>query len=245
MISVIIPARNAERFIEESIRSALDCGADEVIVVDHASSDNTRSVASMFEPLKFVRMVSAEAGGGPARAKNVGFAASRGDLITFLDADDILTDLHDRAEALAPPPQKGGRYQAVFARIDDIIDGNGQRAQALGLRTWLIGAYNRVVDAVPADRVARGYLPGYATLMYRRELLEKVGPFDETLDRAEDFDMAYRCALVEPIGFVNRPCYLYRIHDANTSVVNVGSEVLPRPETRAAHRRALAKHGLL
>lgn len=239
--SVIIPARNAGRFIKKAVSSALACRSDEVIVVDHSSDDDT---VDQIPRDSAVTVVYAPPGGGPGRAKNVGLKRASGDLVTFLDADDILVNLRDRIKSL----EKHSDVDAVFGRIAGLIDSDGLPLADLPFLAWMASAdsKNRALGAITADRIALSELPGYFTLMYRRSLLEEIGPFDETLDRAEDFDLAYRCALKKPIGFIDLPCVMYRIHDANTSVARSHhGRIIVRPETREAHTRALRKHGLV
>lgn len=249
-VSIIVPAFNAARFIGRAIQSVFTCAAGlnfELIVVDHASTDGTREAVDAALPEGCgLRIVSAPVGGGPARAKNVGFEMSRGDLITFLDADDVMVDLKARVEQM--------HWNAVFGRIGGLIDENDAPVSDPAFDAWVAScdAKNRHAGTISPQRIARSELPGYFTLLYRRSLLEREvfrmgtapGPFDESLDRAEDFDLAYRCSLDGPIEFVDAVSVLYRVHDSNMSVVRRDYGVVVRPETRAAHQRALQKHGL-
>jgi glycosyltransferase involved in cell wall biosynthesis len=89
MVSIVIDNYNYEPFIGNAIESALRqiYPRVEVIVVDDGSTDGSRRVIDRYRD----RVVAVEqANGGQAAAVNAGFAASRGDLIMFLDADDEL-----------------------------------------------------------------------------------------------------------------------------------------------------------
>lgn len=91
-ISIIIPAYNTERYIKQSVTSALaQSGIDlEVIVIDDASSDSTRAqVRSLAAADRRVRLISHPTNCGPAKARNLGLAAARGEWIGLLDADDF------------------------------------------------------------------------------------------------------------------------------------------------------------
>ena len=89
-VSVVIPAFNSERFICNAIQSVFDqeYSPIEVIVVDDGSTDGTKN-----EVLKFGERIKYkyQKNGGPAAARNAGIASSRGDIIGFLDSDDIWT----------------------------------------------------------------------------------------------------------------------------------------------------------
>jgi glycosyltransferase involved in cell wall biosynthesis len=90
LVSILIPAYNAERWIAETIRSALGQTSPnkETIVVDDGSSDQTLRIARQFEP-KGVRVVT-QPNQGAAVARNTAFSLAQGDYIQWLDADDVL-----------------------------------------------------------------------------------------------------------------------------------------------------------
>lgn len=248
-VSIIIPAHNAERFLDEAVTSAIleaEANDGEIIIVDHASEDTTAQLIHRLMGRSWrVRSVTAPAGGGPARAKNVGLAIAKAPMVTFLDADDMMVPVSvaARVRYLAAHPDK----DAVFGRILGLIDPVSKPYRDAVFDGWLRRAYmiNRLHGQIEASGIVRGELPGYFTLMYRRSLLDRVGLFDESLDRAEDFDLAYRCALHGPIAFVDVPTVAYRVHSDNMSIKIDGGLVVARPETSAAHSRALQKHGLV
>lgn len=90
LVSIVMPAYNAEETISESIRSAIAQAWDqkEIIVVDDGSSDNTLSIARRFES-KCLKVVVQE-NQGVAAARNTALSLCQGDYIQYLDADDLL-----------------------------------------------------------------------------------------------------------------------------------------------------------
>jgi glycosyltransferase involved in cell wall biosynthesis len=90
LISIIIPFYNAEKYLSATIQSCLDQVYPhfEIILVDDGSKDNSAQVISSFEDnrLKYFSIPN----GGPCRARNFGLSKASGELIQFLDADDIL-----------------------------------------------------------------------------------------------------------------------------------------------------------
>jgi len=89
LVSVIIPAYNAEGTIRNAIESVLRQTVSdlEVIVADDASADNTTQVVSTI-PDPRVRLVKAQTNSGPSAARNLGVKGARGRWVAFLDADD-------------------------------------------------------------------------------------------------------------------------------------------------------------
>jgi len=122
LVSVIIPALNAEATIGETLHSALaqTYRAIEIIVVDDGSSDSTaRIVAALAARDPRLRLIRT-ANGGISRARNTGIAASAGSFVAPLDADDlwhpekIACQVAAALAAAAPP----GLVYSFFHRID-------------------------------------------------------------------------------------------------------------------------------
>src|SRR5436309_1610049 len=90
LVSILIPAYNAARWVAESIESALaqDWPRTEIILVDDGSRDGTLAVARSFES-KLVKVVTQE-NRGAAAARNRASSLAQGDYIQWLDADDLL-----------------------------------------------------------------------------------------------------------------------------------------------------------
>jgi glycosyltransferase involved in cell wall biosynthesis len=90
LVSILIPAFNAQRWITETLRSAMaqTWRPIEIIVVDDGSTDGTADIVRQFEP-SGVRLIR-QSNQGAATARNTAFSASSGDFIQWLDADDLL-----------------------------------------------------------------------------------------------------------------------------------------------------------
>jgi glycosyltransferase involved in cell wall biosynthesis len=108
-VSIIIPAYNAEKWIGETLESALaqTWSRKEVIVVDDGSRDNTLSVAQGLASAK-VKVLRQDNAGASA-ARNRGLALAQGELIQFLDADDLLA------------PDKVARQMQTLAAHDSSV----------------------------------------------------------------------------------------------------------------------------
>ena len=90
LVSILIPAYNADQWVANTIRSALNqtWREKEIIVVDDGSTDRTLEIARKFES-KSVKVVTQENCGASA-ARNRAYSQSQGDFIQWLDADDLL-----------------------------------------------------------------------------------------------------------------------------------------------------------
>jgi glycosyltransferase involved in cell wall biosynthesis len=171
-VSVIVPARDAERFIAEALESicAQTVAPLEVIVVDDASSDRTPRIAALAGA-----KVIAHGSGRPAAARNAGIAAARGRLVAFLDADDRWrpTKLERQLSILAGDPAIGfvGCHTALFT-YDPAV------RPAWWKPEW-------------SDSAGEPSLLPSAVLV-RRSVLARVGGYDERLELGEDVEWTAR-----------------------------------------------------
>lgn len=186
LVSIIIPTYNMRQWIGEAIDSALaqtypNC---EIIVVDDGSTDGTGDYLRERYGDKIRYIYQENRGRGAAR--NVGFAASRGQYIQFLDADDILTS-NKLAEHVNFLEYETG-YAAVYGPAQIFPDGSPEKA----------------ADRHPVSMYSSGDLlyseihtPVLLPIMVliRREWVDKVGRFDTSLIRREDWDFFLRIAL--------------------------------------------------
>ena len=121
MISVVIPAHNAACTLDECLQavSCSDYAEYEVIVVDDASTDDTRQMASQHD----CRVVHSQQNVGTARAKNLGASEARGDIILFTDADILLQPdtLGLVAENLKDPTVAGVKLCSCYIHYIYII----------------------------------------------------------------------------------------------------------------------------
>lgn len=92
LVSIIMPAYNAEKYIEEAIQRVIEQTYEkwELIVVDDASTDSTAAIAQAFaDQDKRIRLIRLSANGGVANARNVAMENAKGRFLAFLDSDDL------------------------------------------------------------------------------------------------------------------------------------------------------------
>jgi glycosyltransferase involved in cell wall biosynthesis len=213
LISVIIPSYNRAEFVVDAVKSALGQTYSplEVIVVDDGSTDETKKrLEPSLNRIRYVHQLNR----GVAAARNTGIEAAKGELIAFLDADDLWS------------PEKLLRQVKV---IED--------RQEVGLVHSNIYYFG---TDVPQDCVTKDGMTVYegdcyaqlflrnrittSSVMVRRECLEKVGLFDERIRKAstEDYDLWIRIARYFEFGYVADPLVFYRVH-ANNAVNDSGT----------------------
>jgi glycosyltransferase involved in cell wall biosynthesis len=182
LVSVVIPAYNAERFLGEAIESVLaqTYSPVELIVVDDGSDDATAKIAAGYREAQVIGQENA----GPAIARNRGFDASSGDLVTFHDADDTM--MPDKLEAQVECLLGNEGVGIVMGEQEVFVERGSE------LPFWAGGSNVAVaVPTRPADRSDEP--PVHAmTMLMRREVFELVGPFDPAVCPAEDIDWALR-----------------------------------------------------
>lgn len=180
-VSIIMPAFNAERFIREAIESVLaqTFGDYELIVVDDGSTDRTLAVV---ETYRLGTQVLRQPHAGSAAARNYGLRQSAGELVAFLDADDVWLPgfLRDVVETFDARPE----IEATYAWVR-YIDAEGQPLPG--------GTQDRLWPDILAQALHHCFAVP-STLVVRRWRLDQVGLFDPELRRGGDRDLLIRLA---------------------------------------------------
>lgn len=219
VISVVIPAYNAEIFIDEALKSifAQDYPSFEVIVVNDGSTDSTAQRLAAYGD-KVRTFVQPNSGGFPGSPRNLGLRQSRGELICFLDADDLMLPgrLRLQADFLCDHPTVGlvfGDYQN-FSATGPIGESHFKTCPRLQQR--LQGG--PLVVLPPSDATAlllRENVGVPSSMMMRREVLEAVPGFSTEFRVGEDFHFYYRILSRFSLGIVDRVVSWRRIHNEN------------------------------
>jgi glycosyltransferase involved in cell wall biosynthesis len=206
-ISVVIPAYNAEKYITRSIESVLaqTRPADEIIVVDDGSSDNTAEVVRSFGDK--VILIEQE-NSGASVARNTGIEAAKSEWIAFLDADDELLAerLQLQTEHLQNNPDLVWTTSNYFKCSCDpdhtrIIVDQGRSESLLAGREF----FDDYFDAYKV-----GTCGHTITMLIRRDVLFEVGLFLPGQPRMNDEDMWFRIAYRYPkIGYLTTPLAVY------------------------------------
>ncbi|HWU70463.1 MAG TPA: glycosyltransferase family A protein [Pseudoxanthomonas sp.] len=187
-VSIIIPAYEAAAYLAEAIQSALaqTWPDKEVIVVDDGSSDATAAIAASIPGVTCLRQANA----GVSHARNTGVRHSSGELVAFLDADDVwdpgkleaqvrllerypdcdlvYSNFVEMPESLASPGRPGG-------------DGLPRHTRTTDLESSFLHPFF-----------------GTSTVVVRRAAFDRAGGFDESLPYAEDVDFFLKVLVERP-----------------------------------------------
>jgi glycosyltransferase involved in cell wall biosynthesis len=213
LVSVLIPAYNSERWIGQTIESALGqtYPRTEIIVVDDGSTDKTSEIAGRYASKK-VR-VSTQPNGGAAAARNAAYALSQGRYIQWLDADDLLhpakieQQVRELSSAPGPRTLLSGGWAYFCYRIN--------RAQFQPTPLW--------ENLTPVEWLTRKMSMNLHmqtdNWLVSRELTEAAGPWDVNLWRDNDGEYFCRVLLAsDGVRFVPAAKSYYRA--ANLSSVS-------------------------
>ncbi len=211
LVSVVIAGFNCERFIEPTLRSALDqtYPSKEVVFVDDGSTDGTRSAVERLAPS--VRYLPVPHGGVSA-ARNAGIAATSGQHVALLDHDDLWApDKIERQVALMEAHPDLG---LVFTRAKVVGDPSHPSILPPPGRVWEPRFKERVASGDPAqvyaELVLENFIP-YSSILARRVALPIPGPFKAHLRYAEDWDFVLRMAEVKRFAFIPETLTTYTI----------------------------------
>lgn len=213
-ISVIVPAYNAGRFLDDCLTSVAkqEHSVFEVIIVDDGSTDNTGAIAARFaEGDKRFRVIR-QANKGVGAARNAGLEASKGGYILFLDADDTL--LPGALKTLLEAVCESDAEMAVGKMLvgENLPEDNARLTRRKGKTKVLTGEVG--VERTLYQTIHGAYVCGN---LYRRHLLSNIR-FD-TDSRYEDLNVAYRIMLnAKKVAFIDDYVYFYRQH--NQSFIN-------------------------
>lgn len=168
VVSVVIPARNEEKWIAACLESVLrdSYPYKEVIVIDDASTDSTGEILRSF-PVKVIRNQKPV---GPSSARNIGVREAKGQIIVFIDAHCIVDDARwiEKFLRFFRNPKVGA--VAGYLRREPCREGASLR--------FRVRSYPRLIKS--------------ANGAYRKAIFEQVGGFDPSIEWAGDADLTYK-----------------------------------------------------
>ncbi len=219
-VSIVLPTFNGARFLAESIESCLaQTFTDwELIIVDDASTDDTPHIVAAYAARDGrIRGIRHEANRKLPGALNTGYAAARGEFITWTSDDNRY-----RPEALAELVAYLDAHPDVDAVYTDysLFDEQG-----------VVGELRRVQD--PHALVFKQCVG--PSFLHRKRLSDAIGPYADDLFLAEDYDFWLRASAAGTLRPLHRDLYLYRMHAATLTAGY-------RPQVMLAREQALLRN---
>jgi len=213
LFSVVIPTYNRAAKLKRALDSlvAQTFRAFEVLVSDDGSDDGSREIVEQYADRLTVSYLWEENWGGPARPRNRGIAAARGEWVCFLDADDWWYP--GKLQAMVKE-----LHRADFIYHDfDIHSESGPRK--VGKRS------RQLIEPVFVDLMTVGCSLVTSSVCVKKDLLDQAGGFAEEkeLIAIEDFDLWIKLArLTEKFLHIAQPLGVYWVDGANISTFSEG-----------------------
>jgi glycosyltransferase involved in cell wall biosynthesis len=222
LVSVIIPVYNAERYIEQTIRSVLNQTLQdfEIIVLNDGSKDSSGEIIQQLQKEDKRIIYIPKPNSGVSDTRNLGISMAGGKYLAFLDADDLWkpNNLEKKIGILQETNK-----QWVFSSMDFIDDNNN--------------LLSRSVDKLSAENILDKLLlwelsevvPGVCSnIVTRREMFDNFVKFDIHLSSPADRDICIQLAAKADPAIIDEKLWQYRLHPQNMTSTNrkVADEVI-------------------
>jgi glycosyltransferase involved in cell wall biosynthesis len=203
-VSIVTPSFNQATFLEMTIRSVLEQDYEniEYIIIDGGSTDGSKEIIQKYAHK--LAYWQSEKDKGQTDALNQGFARATGEILAWLNSDDVL-------------------YPGAVSAAVRKLAHHPEAAMVYGDCEW-INADNQVIGRFPAaqtdlKKLRRGYvhIPQQASF-FRADLWRKVGPLDESFYFAMDYDLWTRLASHAPLLYVPEVWAGFRLHEGAKSI---------------------------
>ena len=215
LVSIIIPVYNAEKYLSETIKSAINQTWEnkEIIIIDDGSTDQSFFIAKSYEN-DWIKVFHQE-NKGASSARNYGLRQAKGEYIQFLDADDLLNQ--DKIEIQVKLLQQNKGYLSVCSTV---YFNDGENYDLVDpIKTWIDDYYNDNLDFTHklfGGNFNGSKYGGMVTIhswLCSKSLLEKAGQWNE--DLSVDDDGEYFCRVIlkaEGICYASGALNYYRQH---------------------------------
>ncbi|MCQ6558876.1 glycosyltransferase family 2 protein [Paenibacillus mendelii] len=238
-VSVVIPSYNNESLVIEAIQSVYNQAPDpcyqiyEVIVVDDGSMDRTEQVIEAYrtehrlDTLIYIKQQN----GGPSAARNTGMLRATGDVIAFLDSDDLW--LQDKLKHQVIEFQRNSQVGLVYGQyINRVYQKNNEYDEYPVIKRFYKGRIKK-------ELLLLNFI-GTSTVVIKREAVTRVGLFNTKIRLAEDYDYWLRIADHYEASYCESPAYIRRFYgEHNTSGGRSMKMLYSTREVISSHIRTL------
>lgn len=224
LVSVVIPCYAQAHLLPVAIESALaqEGPSVEVIVVDDGSPDDVRAVVDRYAGVRYARQHNQ----GLSAARNTGLRKSSGEYVLFLDADDRLLPgaIAAGLACFADHPESAFVYGDFRFMSED-----GRPLRRRERRPLDVDLYGGML--------IRNHIEMTSTVLFRRDILEREGAFDESLRSAEDYDLLLRLSRLHPTSFHRELVAEYRRYEHQGSSLSQNPGVMLRSTMQVLRRQ--------
>jgi glycosyltransferase involved in cell wall biosynthesis len=212
LVSVMMPAYNAEEFVAEAIESILAQTYPqwELLVVNDGSTDNTADIVAQYTDPR-IKLIHKE-NGGESSARNMALDHSQGEFIAYLDADDAYLPHHLEVTVnyLLTNPDRDAVYTDGYH-----YNQSGERLQSLSSRRR--GPFEgRIFEEIV--RASDVFGPPMCVVLRQNIVAEHHLRYDTRIVIGPDWDFFIRYSDLTKFGYINDHTGLYRVHQSNITV---------------------------
>lgn len=207
-VSIIMSVRNGENYLDEAVTSIFrQTYTDfEFIIIDDASTDKTPSILKKFKDERIKIFINKKKK-GLTKSLNIGLSKARGKYIARMDHDDVARSdrLFQQVRILDKDEQIG-----VIGSWVKLINNQGKQ---LGILKFPVN-HKAIIRNIFANNPLR-----HSTVLFRKELVQKYGFYDDKLDGAEDYDLWLRLVKHTKFANLSLPLVKYRLHHDRVSEI--------------------------
>jgi glycosyltransferase involved in cell wall biosynthesis len=214
LVDIIIPAYNPGEYLVDAVKSCLSQKYKyyTITVIDDNSTEDIKSLLKDFPSVNYIRN---DKNLGPGASRNVGIKATSGDLISLLDADDIMH------------PKKLKASVDIFEKMPNIGMTCGNYQILVNRKRFMKPFYKRPIKVNLSVLMRQNFVASGSTT-FKRSVVEDVGLFNEEYWISEDYDMWIRIAEKYPIEYIHQILYYY-------SVIPKGDSLTQRDDIQINH----------
>lgn len=214
LVSIVMPAYNCERYIQKAIGSILSQTYQriELLIADDGSKDSTKQILASYADPR-IQLYNNEKNLGYLKTCNKLLKLTKGDLITFQDADDYSE--HNRIELLVNAFEKDKNLACCGSNCH-VIDTENKVTSTSSFEL----SYEKIKEAFPQQNTFIG-----ACLMVKREVLETIGVYNEYFNRIGSEDIYWFALILEKYKTINLPEALYYYRSNPLSVSHTHKDI--------------------
>lgn len=212
-ISIITPSFNQAKYIETSILSVLSQKYPnlEYFIFDNQSDDGTKKI---LEKYKNIIKVYYQKDNGQTEAINKGLKIATGEIITYLNSDDILLPVS--LNMVATYFMNNPEIHWVTGKCN-VIDDKGKKYRSFitVYKNFSLKFFRNYTSLLTVNYISQ------PAVFWRREALLNIGNFDKSLHYAMDYDYWLRLGKIYRLGFIDKYLASYRMHSKSKSQKNI------------------------